>query len=175
MKKQLTALALALGMVMSIGAFAQDGKMQKIGHINADELLQMMPETKLAQASLESYGRQLEKDLGDMERELQTKIQKFREDEQVMTKLARETKTREIQELQSRIQEYSMKAQEDLQNKQVELLTPIIERATNAVQKVAQEKNFSYILDSSQSKAVVIFAENGIDIMPMVKKELALE
>ncbi len=174
MKKPLTALALAFAMVMSLGAFAQSNSTQKIGHINADELLQMMPETKAAQAELETYGRQLEKDLGDMEKELQTKIQTFRDTEAAMTKLARDTKTREIQELQGRIQEYSMRAQEDLQNKQVELLTPIIEKATNAVQKVANDNGFSYILDSSQSKAVVIFAEKGIDIMPMVKKELGL-
>lgn len=170
MKKQLTVLALAIGMLVSFGAAAQ----QKIGHINADALLQMMPETKTAQTQLETYGRQLEKDLQDMEKELQTKIQKYREDEKMMTNLSRETRTKEIQELQGRIQEYSMKAQEDLQNKQVELLTPIIERATNAVQKVAKENKFTYILDSSESKAVVIFAENGEDIMALVKKELGI-
>ena len=63
MKKQLTVFALALGMLVSFGAMAQ----QKIGHINADELLQMMPETKAAQTQLEAYGKQLEKDLTEME------------------------------------------------------------------------------------------------------------
>ena len=75
MKKQLAILVLALGLMTSFSAVAQ----QKIGHINADELLQMMPETKTAQQQLETYGRQLEKDLKDMETELQTKVQSFRE------------------------------------------------------------------------------------------------
>lgn len=170
MKKQLTVLALAFGMLVSFGAAAQ----QKIGHINADELLQLMPETKAAQTQLEAYGRQLEKDLKDMETELQAKIAKYREDDKMMTNLSRETRTKEIQELQGRIQEYSMAAQEDLQNKQVELLTPIIERATTAVQNVAKAEKFTYILDASESKAVVIFAENGEDIMDKVKKELGI-
>lgn len=171
MKKQFTVFAFALGMLLSFGAMAQ----QKIGHINADELLQMMPETKTAQTQLEAYGKQLEKDLTDMQNELQAKIQKYRDDDKMMTNLSRETRTREIQELQQRIQEYSQKAQEDLQNKQVELLTPIIDKATKAVQEVARENKFAYILDSSQSKAVVIFAEGGIDIMDMVKKKLGLQ
>src|SRR5690606_29167539 len=102
------------------------------------------------------------------------KIAKYREDDKMMTNLSRETRTKEIQELQGRIQEYSMKAQEDLQNKQVELLTPIIERATTAVQNVAKANKFTYILDSSESKAVVIFAEGGEDIMDKVKKELGI-
>ncbi|MGK0406969.1 MAG: outer membrane protein, partial [Roseivirga sp.] len=147
---------------------------QKIGHINADELLQLMPETKLAQTELEAYGRQLEKDLTDMEAELKNKIDSFRANEKMMTTLARETKTQELQELQMRIQEYSQRAQQDLQQKQVEILTPVIEKATKAVQDVAKENGFSYILDSSPSKAVVVFAEDGEDIMPMVKAKLAI-
>ncbi len=169
MKKVLLALALFVG-TASV-ALAQ----QKIGHINADELLQLMPETKKAQSELEVYGRQLEKDLTDMEAELESKIASFRTNEKMMTTLARETKTQELQELQRRIQEYSQRAQQDLQNKQVELLTPVIEKATKAVQDVAKEKGFSYILDSSPSKAVVIFAENGEDIMPLVKAKLAIQ
>ncbi len=169
MKKVLLALALFVG-TASV-AIAQ----QKIGHINADELLQLMPETKTAQTELETYGRQLEKDLTDMETELQNKIDSFRANEKMMTTLARETKTKELQELQMRIQEYSQRAQQDLQQKQVELLTPVIERATTAVQEVAKENGFSYILDSSPSKAVVVFAENGEDIMPLVKAKLAIQ
>ena len=168
MKKVLLALALFVG-TASV-AIAQ----QKIGHINADELLQLMPETKLAQTELEAYGRQLEKDLTDMEAELKNKIDSFRANEKMMTTLARETKTQELQELQSRIQEYSQRAQQDLQQKQVEILTPVIEKATKAVQDVAKENGFSYILDSSPSKAVVVFAEDGEDIMPMVKAKLAI-
>jgi outer membrane protein len=168
MKKVLLALALFVG-TASV-AIAQ----QKIGHINADELLQLMPETKLAQTELEAYGRQLEKDLTDMEAELKNKIDSFRANEKMMTTLARETKTQELQELQMRIQEYSQRAQQDLQQKQVEILTPVIEKATKAVQDVAKENGFSYILDSSPSKAVVVFAENGEDIMPMVKAKLAI-
>jgi len=171
MKKGLTTLLIAFGVMLSATTFAQ----QKIGHINADELLQMMPETKQAQAQIETYGRQLEKDLKEMETELDTKIQSFRTNEKMMTQLSRETKTKEIQELQLRIQEYSMRAQEDLQQKQVELLSPIIDKATKAVQDVAKEEGFTYILDSSPSKAVVIFAaDNSEDIMAKVKAKLGI-
>jgi outer membrane protein len=175
MKKQLTSFVFAGMMALGFTGFGQESAPVKIGHINADQLLQMMPETKQAQADIESYRNQLEKDLSDMESELQAKIQAFRENEKMMTTLSRETKTREIQDLQARIQEYSMQAQEDFAGKQEELLTPIIEKASAAVQKVAKENSFTYILDSSESKAVVIYVENGIDIMDMVKAELGIQ
>ena len=173
MKKQLTSFVLAGIMMLGFTAFGQETP-TKIGHINADQLLQIMPETKEAQTAIETYRGQLENDLTVMETELQTKIQSFRENEKMMTTLSRETKTKEIQDIQQRIQEYSMKAQEDFAAKQEELLTPIIEKASAAVQKVAKDNGFTYILDSSESKAVVIFAENGIDIMDLVKAELGL-
>lgn len=174
MKKQLTSIVLAGFMMLGFAALGQE-QVTKIGHINADQLLQMMPETIEAQAAIEAYRNQLESDLTTMESELQVKIQSFRENEKMMTTLSRETKTREIQDIQQRIQEYSMKAQDDFSGKQEELLTPIIEKASSAVQKVAKENGFTYILDSSESKAVVIFAENGIDIMDMVKAELGIQ
>ncbi len=172
MKKAITTIALSLGILFSANLAAQN---QKIGYINADNLLQLMPEITTVQTELEGYRDQLEKDLEEMEKELETKIAGYRKNEQMMTQLSKETKAKEIQELQVRIQEYQQKAGQDLQNKQMELITPIIEKATKAVKEVAKENNFTYILDSSESKAVVIFAENGIDIMPLVKKKLGLQ
>lgn len=170
MRKQLAVLTLAIGMMVSFGANAQ----QKIGHINADELLSLMPEAKTAQTEIEAYGRQLEKELGEMEAELEAKYNKFVADQAILTTLAKQTQQEELQRLQLVIQEYSQKAQRDLQNTQVEKLQPIIEKATKAVQDVAKENGYTYILDSSPSKAVVIFQTDSTDIMDLVKKKLEI-
>jgi len=169
MKKIILLLALFLG--ISSTAIAQ----QKLGHINSDELLALMPETKTAQAELEKYGRQLEKDMTDMETELSSKIEQFRTNESMMTTTSRELKTKELQDLQGRIQQFQQRAQQDLQQKQQELFAPIIEKATKAIQDVAREKGFTYILDSSETRGVLLFAEGGEDIMPLVKAKLGIQ
>ncbi|MCR9154293.1 MAG: OmpH family outer membrane protein [Croceimicrobium sp.] len=169
MKKIILLFALFFGLSSAVSA------QQKLGHINSDELLALMPETKLAQAELEKYGQQLEKDMGEMETELSTKIEQFRTNEPMMTTTTRELKTKELQDLQGRIQQFSQRAQQDIQQKQVDLFQPIIEKASKAIEDVAREKGFTYILDSSQSKAVVVFAENGEDIMPLVKAKLGIQ
>jgi outer membrane protein len=172
MKKAISTIALTLGLLISATSYAQT---QKIGHINADLLLEAMPETAQVQKEIEAYRTQLQKDLKEMETELETKYNAYVANEKMMTQLSKETKQREIQELQGRIQEYQQRASQDLQNKQVELITPIIEKATKAVSDVAKENGFTYILDSSESKAVVVFVDNGIDIMPLVKKKLGIQ
>lgn len=169
MKKLILLAALFFG--LSSTAVAQ----QKIGHIDADQLVALMPEAIAAEAELKKYSEQLQKDLTDMETELQTKIEQFRQNEQMMTTVTREAKAQELQQLQQRIQAFGQSAQADLQNKQIELLAPVFEKASKAIEEVAREKGFSYILDSSQSKAVVVFAEGGEDIMPLVKAKLGIQ
>lgn len=165
---------LALGLLMLIGTLGLQAQGSKVGHINVDELITLMPETKAAEQSLQAYATSLEADLTDMQTELQTKVNNFRSNESVMTELSKETKYKEIQDLDQRIQEYRQKAQEDLQNKEIELLTPVLEKAQNAITEVASEGGFAYILDSSQSKGNVIYDGGGNDIMPAVKTKMGL-
>ena len=54
-------------------------------------------------------------------------------------------------------------------------LLPIIEKAQEAVNKVAADNGFTYILDASASKAVVVYLDGGDDIMPLVKAELGIQ
>ena len=71
--------------------------------------------------------------------------------------------------------QFNQSAQQELQRKQMDLMLPIIEKAQEAINTVAKSNSFTYILDSSAGKAVVVFLENGEDIMPLVKAELGIQ
>jgi outer membrane protein len=147
----------------------------KIGHLSVDQLIASMPETKAAQTQLENEAKSLEAQMTEMQSELEKKIQSFRQNEGTMTDLTRETKYNEIQDLDRRIQEFQAKAQESLGRKQEELLIPVLEKAQQAITDVANENGFTYILDSSQSKGVVVFNENGIDVTALVQAKLGIK
>jgi outer membrane protein len=147
----------------------------KIGHLSVDQLIASMPETKDAQTQLENEAKSLEAQMTEMQSELEKKIQSFRQNEGTMTDLTRETKYNEIQDLDRRIQEFQAKAQESLGRKQEELLIPVLEKAQQAITDVANENGFTYILDSSQSKGVVVFNENGIDVTALVQAKLGIK
>lgn len=170
MKIKIRFIAFIGAILLSSVAVAQ----QKIGHINAEELLQFMPETKEAQNTLDAYTEQLQKDVKDMETEFQTKLADLNNNKANMSQIMQDNKTQELQQLQQRIQDYSIRAREDLQKKQLDLLKPIVDKANTAINEVAKENNFTYVFDSSQSKAVVIFAVDSEDIMPLVKAKLGL-
>ncbi|MBI1316218.1 OmpH family outer membrane protein [bacterium] len=147
---------------------------QKLGHVNMDELLQLYPETTVAQDSLRKYAARLEADFSEMRAEYENKVQLFQQNEPNMTNLNKESKMRELQEMQVRIQEFEVKANQDLQQKQAELLKPIVEKVQDAVKAVSNEGKFTYIFDSSPSKGMLIATEGGVDVMPLVKKKLGI-
>jgi len=168
MKKLILLLAIA-----SVAFTVQ--AQNKIGHLSVDQLIASMPETKAAQTQLENEAKSLEAQMTEMQSELEKKIQSFRQTEGTMTDLTRETKYNEIQDLDRRIQEFQAKAQESLGRKQEELLIPVLEKAQQAITDVANENGFTYILDSSQSKGVVVFNENGIDVTALVQAKLGIK
>lgn len=167
-----TRILSLFALFLALGLSAQS---QKIGHIRMDELIQLLPETKAAQTELEAYAQKLDTDFQEMQQELMAKVTKFREDEAQMTKLNRDTKMQEIQSLQERIEAYQQSASLDLQQKQEQLLTPIIEKAEKAIQEVCVEEGYSYILDSSKSKNLLLAINNSNDILPLVKKKLGIQ
>ena len=81
----------------------------------------------------------------------------------------------ELQGMEQRIMAFNQSAQQELQRKQMDLMLPIIEKAQNAVNKVAEENGFAYILDASPSKAIVIYLDGGEDVMALVKAELGVK
>jgi len=168
MKKLILLLAIA-----SVAFTVQ--AQNKIGHLSVDQLIASMPETKAAQTQLENEAKSLEAQMTEMQSELEKKIQSYRQTEGTGTILTRETKYNEIQDLDRRIQEFQAKAQESLGRKQEELLIPVLEKAQQAITDVANENGFTYILDSSQSKGVVVFNENGIDVTALVQAKLGIK
>lgn len=161
--------------ILLLGTAVQAQKAIKLGHIDSQALFEQMPERADAVKKMEQFQLELEDQLKAMSTEYQNKLQEYQQKVAAgtMTDLVKKTKEQEIMDLEKRIQEFQGSAQQDLQNKEMELLQPIFDKAKAAIKKVADANGFTYILDSSKGGGVLYF-DNGTDIMPLVKKELGI-
>ncbi|MBR7167689.1 MAG: OmpH family outer membrane protein [Bacteroidales bacterium] len=167
MKKTFIVIAMAL---LSLGtAFAQ--KSVKLGHIDSNELLKIMPGRDSAQAKLQREMTELEGALQNMQMELQQLYNDYMAKESQMSDLIKQVEQKKLQETGARIEEFQKNAQLQLQESEKTLLTPIIDRAKEAIRKVAKDNGYTYIFDSAVG---VTLYEGGDDILPLVKKELGL-
>ena len=162
-----------LMMVVALSTTAMGQKGIKVGHVNSNDLLTAMPERATLQKEIEDHAAQLTTTMDAMRKEYETKVGDFQAKQDVMTDIIKDNKIKEITDLEKRIAEFQKTAQADLQKKEQDLLQPIIDKAKKAIEDVAKEGNFTYILDSSVG--VVLYSVEGDDIMPMVKKKLGIE
>ena len=167
MKKTLIAIAICL---FAFGGNAMAQKNLKLGHINSQELMQIMPGRDSVQSVLQGEVTELETTLKQMQAEAEKRYNDYVANQAGWTDLIRQTKQREIQDMSARIQEFQENAQKQLQEREAELTKPIIDRAKKAIEDVAREGNYTYIFDG----AALLYSQDSEDIMPLVKKKLGI-
>lgn len=173
MKKMV--LALIATVLLSVGSAWNVVAQQKIGYINSNELIMMMPERDSAMASLETKRQDFLKQSEELQVEFNQKYESYLTKRDTFSQLVRQTKEAELGDLRDRIDTFNTAADQELQRLQQELFQPIIERAQKAIKDVASEQGFTYILDIGTG-AVLYFPETGSEnILPSVKKKLGLQ
>lgn len=167
MKQFLTVLLMSAG----IFGLSTSASAQKIGYISADEIIQLMPEAAAVQAQLDQYQQSLYQVAEEKKAAFDKSVQKFYKDSSTMSPSLKEVKR---EELQRQIQELStgnQKIQEQFAQKRQELSLPIQEKLQNAIEAVAKENGYTYILP----REALIVMPPSTDIGPLVKKKLGLK
>ncbi|MGV3460075.1 MAG: OmpH family outer membrane protein [Flavobacterium sp.] len=169
--KQLKSLLIAA--MLFIGASQAANAQAKVAHINVEELMTTMPEMKAANTQLEKIAKTYDTDYRTMVEEYQSKIKKYDEESAKVTAAVNETRTKEVQDMASRIQQFQQTATKELQQKREDILKPIMEKARTAIQKVAKAKGYQYVLDSTDGSGVIM--ADGPNLLADVKKELGFQ
>lgn len=167
MKNIIKLFVVALFVAFSVQTQAQD----KFGHVNFDELVSLMPGQDSIKSTLNNYVKGLENQAQTMQSELESKYADYQANQATMSEIIRQTKEKEITDLQQRIEAFNQQAQYDIQNKQLELTQPLLDKAQKAIEEVAKENGFTYIINANVQ--ILLYA-NGTDIMPLVKAKLGL-
>ncbi len=143
---------------------------QKIGHINSDSLVRVLPETKLIQEEAQKYAKALEEQITSMDTELKTKYEAYMKDAQTMSDVLKQTKEKELQELNKRIEEFKSAAQQDYQKKYSEMTKPVFDKVRKAIEAVAKEGGYKYVLEAAAGG--VLYADPLDNLYLAVKKKL---
>ncbi|MFT4022480.1 MAG: OmpH family outer membrane protein [Flavihumibacter sp.] len=158
----------AVGLVMvSSSANAQ----AKIGYISFNEVVSLMPEAKKADSTLNQFRDALIASAQDKENALNEAIQKFNKDSTTMAAAVKDVKRKDLQAKLQELQGEEQRIQQELQKKQEELSGPIQKKAMEAVNAVAKEAGYTYVLP----KEYLIVSPPADDILPLVKKKLGLK
>ncbi len=142
----------------------------RIGYINTEDLLAVMPETDKVGKDLTAYQAQLEQQNNNLILELNKKDSVFILDSVNLTKEQKNERRKELFGLYQEVQGFSQTAQTALQKKQEELMQPVRKKAYDAISAVSKENKITYVLDINS----IIIAPPGDNILSLVKKKLGI-
>ena len=153
------------------------GVAQRYAIVDSKYILERLPEYKDAQTKLDQFSVQWQKDIDDKQQSLDKMYKNF-EAEQVM--LSDELKKKREDELFVRekelrdLQRQRFGFEGDLFKKRQELVKPVQDRVYNAIQKIAVNRQYDFILDKSEG-ITVIFADPKLDRSEDVLRELGVK
>ncbi len=159
-----------VGVALVVSSFSASA--QKVAHINLDSLVSLMPESKTAQLSVQDYAKQLEQQITAMQTELQTKYEAFQKESPSLAPIVKDSREKELNDLNQRITDFQQQAQTDYQKKSADLAKPVYDKAKKAIDQVAKDNGYKYVLDTSTN--LVLYSEPSDDILNLVIKKLGI-
>ena len=147
---------------------------QKIAYVDSDYILENIPEYGDAQEEINQLSKQWEKEITqlfqeaqEMDREYQAESVLLSEDQKRKKKEAITAKRQEAETL--RMQYYGPEG--ELYTKRAELIQPIQEKVYNAINTLAQLKNYAFVFDKA-SGTTMLYCNEKNDISDDVLDEI---
>lgn len=164
--KQIKSLVLVAIALMG-STFANAQGPAKTAHVDVSEIVAKMPAMLDAQKQLEKLSGTYDTEYKTMVDEYQNKLKKYEQEATTVTDAVNETRSKEVQDMQKRIVDYRDNAQKELQQKEADIVKPIMDKVKASIQKVGKAKGFQYVLNSEG-----LLLADGPNITADVKKDL---
>lgn len=155
-----------------LGAVSLSHAQSKIAHISTQELIESMPDYQNAKSQISKLQNSYSSQIEDMYKELQEKSKKYESEAPDQTDEENQRRMQDLQESNERVRSFQQNAQQELGEKQEELMKPLLDKAKSAIETVANQKGYDYVLDSTEGGGVLV--AEGYDLLPDVKKNLGI-
>ncbi len=149
---------------------------QKIGYADWDYIFAQLPEYKQIDAELKTFGTQLENQLKSKYQDYETKLKTYQGMPATTPDAIKADKERELGALQESIQKFQQDAQTSLQTKQNSLMEPVFSKVGKAIEEVAKENGYSFIINPQLIGGgdILLYNDEKYNISTLVLKKLGV-
>ncbi len=169
MKKVLFVICMVLAAAVSVHA-------QRYAIIDTKYILDKMPEYKNADKQLAEIGTQWQKEIDDKQAQLNMMYRNFDAEQFMLSDELKKKREDQLFNLEKDIRELQKKRfgyEGDLFKERQRLVKPVQDKVYNAIQKMAVNRGYDFVLDKSEG-ITVIFADPKLDKSEEVLKELGI-
>lgn len=171
MLKKLLILIIAL--VPASLLVAQD---LKIAYINTQEVFAAMPELSGIETQLNEKQEQISKNGQALIDEFNKKAQEFDAASATTSEAVKKDQQAQLQSIQQRYQLFLQNSQQEMEQLQQQLLTPVNQKIQDAIQAIGASNNYTYIFDVSNMQSAIVYTHpSAINITGDVKTRLGIQ
>ena len=149
-----------------------DAQNLKFGYVNYNEIIMLMPETDSARTNLSVAQKDADEIYQGMVEEYNIKLEQYQQKVGSWTPAVRESKERELTEMQQRINDYTSSIQMELNQMQQNLMAPIVQKAVEAVGRISKAQGLALVFDTTT--LLYFDPAQGTDITKELKAELGI-
>ncbi len=159
----------------AIATQAQAPTSSKIGFADVDYIFTQMPESKQIETELQSTQTQLKNQIDTKYQEFQKKLADYQANINTMLDAVRQNTERELQQLQENLQKLQQDAQLTIDNKRNQLMDPVYQKVGKAIEDVAKENDYTFILSQQIGGLdVILYANEDNNVSDLVLKKLGV-
>lgn len=139
---------------------------QKYAYVDSDYILDNIPEYKEAQIQLDELAAEYQKEIEDKFAEIDKLYKIYQAEVVLMPEDVKQKREQEIQAAEQAVKELQNQRfgkEGDLFIKREELIKPIQEKIYNAIEEIAEEKNYAFVFDKAGS-LTMLYVSNKFDI-----------
>ncbi|MCI5916825.1 MAG: OmpH family outer membrane protein [Bacteroidales bacterium] len=122
---------------------------QKFGHVDAQAVMQSLPEFIKARGEIEALSKQYENDMKAMQDEIQRKSDEYDKSKSTMNATQQQEVETNLQQMIQKFQQAYQDNQQALQKAQQEKMQPIMNKIMTAIKNVGKDGGYVYIMDIS--------------------------
>jgi outer membrane protein len=150
-KLVILASTFAFALSLTTGVLAAE---LKIGYVDMQEAIQSTKAGKKAKTELETEFQKKKKELDKKQADLEKMSKDLERKKNVLTEDVMDQKQKELQEEMMKYRELMGKSQMEIQKRERELTEPIFKKLKAAIEKVAKDDGYSFILEKAEQSVV---------------------
>jgi len=169
--RRATRLALVLSAVSAVPAFAQGAPAPttpKIAYIDSKVVLSRAPGRQQAE---DTFNKEMEVSRAQVQKmgdSLQTMIADYQKTQATLAANVREQREAAIRKKQEDYQSRAGSLDQQMQQRQMELVKPIMDQIRKVLDDIRQEDGYAFILDAGSEAGVIVAADRNLDITEKV-------
>lgn len=162
-----------LGMAFTLsllGAASVEAQATRVGYVDSNAVLAEYAPAQEARQQLENAAQDAEAELQLLGSGLQTAMAEYEQQAMSMTPEARQNRQQELAGQQQVLQQRTQELEIQFQQRQAELLQPVMDRITGVIEEIRVEGNYAIILD--RASQVILAADPALELTQEVLTRL---